>query len=200
MRPMIAVSVLSATVFSSLIGLPLRIAGDEVGVLLHVRVDLVLASRRTVHALRAGDLVVVAPGTCPWCRPAPRRRCCRSPGSAGTCSSRARRSRTRSRSRSDRRCGRTPGSVRTWRPPMPTRLDRVRVHRPVDDVDVVDVLLDDVVAAEPGEVVPVAHLPLDVGPLRLAVRGSRARPGSSSSAPPTMSPMAPSWMRFIVSR
>ena len=33
--------------------------------------------------------------------------------------------------------------------------DRMRAFEPVDDVDVVDVLLDDVVAAEPGEVVPV---------------------------------------------
>ena len=40
---------------------------------------------------------------------------------------------------------------------------------PVHDVEIVDVLLDDVIAGEPGEVVPVADLPLDVAPPRLAV-------------------------------
>src|SRR5207249_1091023 len=34
---------------------------------------------------------------------------------------------------------------------------------PVDDVEVVDVLLADVVARQPGEVEPVAHLPFDIG-------------------------------------
>ena len=74
-----------------------------------------------------------------------------------------------------------------------------RLDGPVDHVDVVDVLLDDVVAAEPGEVVPVAHLVLQVGPSRLRDRAARGCPGSSSSWPPTISPIAPSWMRFIVS-
>ena len=45
MRPMIAVSVLSATFFSSLIGLPAPDARDQVGVLLHVRVDVACCSR-----------------------------------------------------------------------------------------------------------------------------------------------------------
>src|SRR5262249_34288791 len=44
----------------------------------------------------------------------------------------------------------------------------MRLHGPVDDVNVVDVLLDDVVAAQPSEVVPVAHLVLEVLPLLLA--------------------------------
>ena len=47
--------------------------------------------------------------------------------------------------------------------------DRVRAEDPIHDVEVVDVLLDDVVAGEPGEVVPVADLPLDVAPAGLAV-------------------------------
>ena len=49
-------------------------------------------------------------------------------------------------------------------PPLPPahadRLHRMRAQHPVGDVDVVDVLLDDVVAREPGEVQPVADLPL----------------------------------------
>ena len=42
---------------------------------------------------------------------------------------------------------------------------------PAGDVEVVDVLLDDVVAAEPDEVEPVADLLLDVGPAGLALVG-----------------------------
>ena len=40
---------------------------------------------------------------------------------------------------------------------------RVFAHDPVADVEIVDVLLDDVVAAEPVEEVPVAHLVLQLG-------------------------------------
>ena len=40
-------------------------------------------------------------------------------------------------------------------------------HDPVGHVEVVDVLLDDVVARKPAEVEPVANLPLGVGPVRL---------------------------------
>ena len=47
--------------------------------------------------------------------------------------------------------------------------DGVRADDPVHDVEVVDVLLDDVIAGEPGEVVPVADLPLGVAPAGLAV-------------------------------
>src|SRR5262249_3894719 len=50
-------------------------------------------------------------------------------------------------------------------------LDRVRAQRPEGDVQVMDVLLDDVVAAEPEEVVPVADLVLGVAPGRLALAG-----------------------------
>src|SRR5262249_13006080 len=39
------------------------------------------------------------------------------------------------------------------------RADGVGVQRPVDHVEVMDVLLDDVVAGQPGEVEPVAQLP-----------------------------------------
>ena len=54
------------------------------------------------------------------------------------------------------------GSVRALPAAGADGLDRVRVHHPVRDVDVVDVLLDDVIAGEPGEIQPVANLPLDV--------------------------------------
>ena len=47
-------------------------------------------------------------------------------------------------------------------------LDRQRADDPVRDVEIVHVLLDDVVTREPGEVEPVAQLPLGVTPLRLA--------------------------------
>ncbi len=49
------------------------------------------------------------------------------------------------------------------------RLDRRGAQHPVRDVDVVDVLLDNVIAREPCEVQPVAQLPLGVGPRRLTV-------------------------------
>src|SRR5690349_9652271 len=42
--------------------------------------------------------------------------------------------------------------------------DGVGVHGPVDDVDVMDMLFDDVIAGEPGEIEPVAQLPFHVGP------------------------------------
>src|SRR5205085_4523434 len=48
------------------------------------------------------------------------------------------------------------------------RLGRVGALDPVGDVQVVNVLLGDVVAAEPVEVVPVAHLVLHLGLLGLA--------------------------------
>ena len=53
--------------------------------------------------------------------------------------------------------------------------DRVAALEPVDDVQVVDVLLDDVVAAEPGEVVPVAHLVLHFAQLAAVLCSSSAR-------------------------
>src|SRR5262249_35666034 len=47
--------------------------------------------------------------------------------------------------------------------------DRVFVlHHPGANIQEVDVLLDVEIAAEPGEVVPVAHLPDHVGPAGLA--------------------------------
>ena len=45
--------------------------------------------------------------------------------------------------------------------------DGVRAKSPIRDVEVVHMLFDDVVAAEPGEVIPVAHLPLHVAPAGL---------------------------------
>src|SRR5262249_43633678 len=42
-------------------------------------------------------------------------------------------------------------------------------HDPVDDVEIVDVLLDNVIAGQPIEVEPVAHHPLHIGPVGLAL-------------------------------
>ena len=82
---------------------------------------------------------------------------------------------------------------------MPTALTGWRAEGPAGDVEVVDVLLDDVVAAEPEEVVPVADLVLGVAPARLRACEPRCRPGSSRPGAETMSPIAPSWIRFMVS-
>ena len=79
-------------------------------------------------------------------------------------------------------------------------LDRVSLLDPVADVDVVDVLLADMVAAEPGEEVPVADLVLQLG--EILPRGTGVLAGgrcSSSNASVTMSPISPSWMRSIAS-
>ena len=46
--------------------------------------------------------------------------------------------------------------------------DGVALQRPVHDVEVVDVLLADMITGEPGEIEPVAQLPLHVRPGRLA--------------------------------
>ena len=48
------------------------------------------------------------------------------------------------------------------------RAHRVRAHDPIDHVDVVQVLLHHLVAADPHELVPVAVLELHVGPLGIA--------------------------------
>ena len=57
--------------------------------------------------------------------------------------------------------------------------DRVFVsHRPCHLVEAMDVLLDIVVAGEPGEVEPVAALPFHVGPARL--------PRGHSTGPPVL--------------
>ena len=50
-------------------------------------------------------------------------------------------------------------------------LHRVAAHNPVADVDVVQVLLDDLVAAQPQVGVPVAVLPFEVAPALLAAVG-----------------------------
>ena len=75
--------------------------------------------------------------------------------------------------------------------------DRVRAHDPVRDVDVVHVLLDDVVAGEPGEVQPVAELPLHVATMAASAAPEAALVPEHLAA--TTSPIAPSWMRLIVS-
>ncbi len=48
-------------------------------------------------------------------------------------------------------------------------LHRMRAEDPVHDVEIVHVLLNNMIAAEPGEIVPVLELPLDVAPAGLAV-------------------------------
>jgi len=45
---------------------------------------------------------------------------------------------------------------------------RVGAHHPADEVDVVEVLLDDLVAADPDEGIPVAVFPLHVAPFGVA--------------------------------
>lgn len=47
--------------------------------------------------------------------------------------------------------------------------DGVGLEDPVHDIEVMDVLFDDVVTAEPGEIVPVAELPFDIGPAGFTV-------------------------------
>ena len=80
-------------------------------------------------------------------------------------------------------------------------LDRVLVlHHPGADVEEVDVLLDVEVAREPGEVVPVAHLVLHVGPVRLPRLGPAAAAVVVGLKSVTTSPIAPSWIRRTVSR
>src|SRR4030095_355884 len=49
------------------------------------------------------------------------------------------------------------------------RTYRVAIHRPVDDVDVVYVLFDNVVAGQPRKIEPVAQLPFEIAPLGLAI-------------------------------
>ena len=41
-------------------------------------------------------------------------------------------------------------------------LDRVSLQRPVHNIDIVNVLLDDMVAANPAEIIPAANLPFHV--------------------------------------
>ncbi len=55
-------------------------------------------------------------------------------------------------------------------------LDGMIALGPVAHVDIVDVLLDDVIAAKPDEMIPVAHLVLHLGLARLA----RANPDGSA--------------------
>ena len=59
---------------------------------------------------------------------------------------------------------------RRWPPPF-----RMRAHHPVHEVDVVEVLLHNLIAAQPEERVPVAMLPLHVAPLGVARLGVQHR-------------------------
>ena len=82
---------------------------------------------------------------------------------------------------------------------MPTARTGVGADGPAGDVEVVDVLLDDVVAAEPDEVVPVAELVLGVAPARLALVGPDGPLVPVDAGRAVMSPIAPSWIRFMLS-
>ena len=84
-------------------------------------------------------------------------------------------------------------------PAHPARLDRVGLHGPVGDVQVVDVLLDDVVAAQPQEVVPVVELVLRRRSSPSRACGTRAAARSSSTRADRMSPNSPSCICLIVS-
>src|SRR6202158_3507882 len=58
---------------------------------------------------------------------------------------------------------------------MTHRFERVRTNGPIRHIQVMDMLLDDVITTEPGEVVPVAQLPLHISPaflLRINPDGS----------------------------
>ena len=44
----------------------------------------------------------------------------------------------------------------------------MRVHHPIHEIDVVEVLLDNLIAADPDERVPIAVLPFHIPPLRIA--------------------------------
>src|SRR4030095_14980841 len=52
--------------------------------------------------------------------------------------------------------------------PHAVSFDRAGVQGPVDHVQVVNVLFDDVVAPRPSEIIPIQELPLHVAPFGLA--------------------------------
>ena len=83
--------------------------------------------------------------------------------SGGTGGSRGCRRGTRRRSRSGRRCCRTSARSGPAGRRRPSTGRGLVVHGPGHRVEPVDGLLDDVVAAEPGVVVPVAHLVFHLG-------------------------------------
>ena len=74
-------------------------------------------------------------------------------------------------------------------------LERMRFECPAGHVEIMDVLFDDVVAAEPEEVIPVADLVLGVAPAGLALVGPDVALVPVDLRR-TRSPMAPSWIRF----
>src|SRR5436309_3230513 len=61
------------------------------------------------------------------------------------------------------------------------RANRMTFFNPVNDVEIMNVLLDDVIAANPGEVIPIAHLIFHFGELASVLFfqiGARMDPGS----------------------
>ena len=70
-----------------------------------------------------------------------------------------------------------------------------RAHRPVEEVEVLDVLLDDEIAQEPGDEEPAAKLPFEVGPFVAAHRLLLPPVGEgvavAQDLPPVMLPIAP---------
>ena len=198
MRPMIAHIVLSAICRPSLSGVALADRRDQVDVLLHVGVRLVPLEgprRRPGDLRRAAELIAtpllptIRSSTRSW-QPLVWRHMLLTRTPFGILEL-------------DREVvvdvAVLPAPTRTWRPPMPMTFFGIVPDRPVRHVDVVNVLFDDVIAGEPGEVEPVAALPLHLRHLRRALlhpevalvpvaparRRSRqsARPGSASSSP-----------------
>src|ERR1051326_6901132 len=153
-RPMIAVSVLSATCRPSLSGRPAR--------MLAIR-SACSCTYGLVLGVCGSQLQGVAPSMTAWPSEVPRVPTNRSPTRAAVPS-----------------CWRHMLLRRAppWPPADTDGLDGMRAERPVRHVDVVDVLLDDVVAREPGEVEPVPDLPLDVRP------GGLARPHPQAALVP----------------
>jgi hypothetical protein len=51
--------------------------------------------------------------------------------------------------------------------PQRGRFHWMPANNPVHDVEIVNVLLDNMVSPQPGEIIPIAELPLHIGPVRL---------------------------------
>ncbi len=88
-----------------------------------------------------------------------------------------------------------PLGVADLAPAHALRADRMRPLDPVADINVMAVLLDNVIAGKPGEIIPVANLVMHFGFARHTLDAV-----PRASIPITrniwMSPTAPSWMRL----
>jgi len=77
--------------------------------------------------------------------------------------------------------------------------DRMSLGDPIADVDVMHMLFDDVIAGQPCEVIPIVNLVLHFRLIRFRGRTQMA-PVLKYSRMNCRSPMAPSWMRRMISR